>query len=282
MHQIRFPVLTVRETVQPARLPDVRDAALFEIARIAEDFHTPDDDVRPFLLLGNDEGVHSITPTFPRGRVAPVRRAALDVHRPDRPDGADPEGSHLCCVRRDRMDGSGWRPRLGPRASDRPDKQEAVTVMLADALGTEETLIAAVDRHRFKPATVGEFRVLEPPRPAVDRRGFPARLSRLRLAPPLACPGLPIGDATAARSLLSCQRSMSPTSRRSSVFSCEVRFAGRPLDLRASSTARRRARGFDPVEVTARCRERLGDHERPQQRHARRVARRRANHFPAR
>ena len=33
MHQINFPVLTVRETVQPARLPDVRDAALFEIAR---------------------------------------------------------------------------------------------------------------------------------------------------------------------------------------------------------------------------------------------------------
>ena len=65
MHQIRFPVLTVRETVQPARLPDVRDAALSEITRIAEDFQTPDDDVRPFLLLGNDEGVHSITPSFP-------------------------------------------------------------------------------------------------------------------------------------------------------------------------------------------------------------------------
>ena len=64
----------------------------------------------------------------------------------------------------------------GPRASDRPDKQEAVTVMLADALGAEETLIATVDRHRFKPATVGEFRVLshrvQPTVAEALRRGF--------------------------------------------------------------------------------------------------------------
>jgi hypothetical protein len=64
----------------------------------------------------------------------------------------------------------------GPRASDRPDRQEAVTVMLADALGTEETLIAAVERHRFKPATVGEFRLLtdrvQPTVSEAFRRGF--------------------------------------------------------------------------------------------------------------
>ena len=64
----------------------------------------------------------------------------------------------------------------GSRATDRPDKQEAVTVMLADALGTEETLIASVDRHRFKPATVGEFRLLsDRVQPTISRafqRGF--------------------------------------------------------------------------------------------------------------
>ena len=48
--------------------------------------------------------------------------------------------------------------------------------MLADALGAEETLIASVDRHRFKPATVGEFRLLsdrvQPTVSRAFRRGF--------------------------------------------------------------------------------------------------------------
>jgi hypothetical protein len=32
--------------------------------------------------------------------------------------------------------------------------------MLADALGAEETRIASVDRHRFRAATVSDFRLL--------------------------------------------------------------------------------------------------------------------------
>ena len=160
MHQIKFPVLTVRETVQPARLADVRDAALSEVARIAEDFKTPSDDVRPFLLLGNDEGVHAVTPTF-----------ADDISLPfDEQLGIFIEQIAPMLLTQKEATSAAfvvtvWTAPavpggMGGRASERPDKREAVTVMLADALGGEETLIATVDRHRFRPATVGEFRLL--------------------------------------------------------------------------------------------------------------------------
>jgi hypothetical protein len=176
MHQIRFPVLTVRETVQPARLPDVRDAALSEITRIAREFQGPDDDVRPFLLLGNDEGVHSITPAFPDDVSLPFdEQLAMFIEQIGPMVLTQKEATCAAFVVTVWTAPGGARGQ-GPRASDRPDKQEAVTVMLADALGAEETLIAPVDRHRFKPATVGEFRLLsdrvQPTIAEALRRGF--------------------------------------------------------------------------------------------------------------
>ena len=176
MQQIRFPVLTVRETVQPARLPDVRDAALFEITRIAEDFQTPDDDIRPFLLLGNDEGVHSITPTFLEDGSLPFdEQLSMFIDQIGPMVLTQKEASCAAFVV-SVWTAPGGAHGSGSRPADRPDKQEAVTVMLADALGAEETLIAMVDRHRFKPATVGEFRVLshrvQPKVAEALRRGF--------------------------------------------------------------------------------------------------------------
>jgi hypothetical protein len=176
MHQIKFPVMAVRETVQPARLADVRGAAISEVARIAEDFETPDDDVRPFLLLGNDEGVHSITPTFPADVSLPFdQQLALFIEQIGPMILSQREATCAAFVVTV-WTAPGGAQGQGPRASDRPDKQEAVTVMLADALGTEETLLAPVARHRFKPATVGEFRLLshrvQPQVAKSFRRGF--------------------------------------------------------------------------------------------------------------
>lgn len=175
MHQIRFPVLTVRETVQPARLADVRDAARSEVRRIAEEFKTPDDDVRPFLLLGNDEGVQGVTPTFADDISLPfdeqlgifVEQIAPMVLTQKEATCA----AFVVTVWTAPAGGGG-----GERASERPDKREAVTAMLADALGAEETLIAPVHRHRFRPATVGDFRLLsdriQPTIAEALRKGF--------------------------------------------------------------------------------------------------------------
>ena len=176
MHQIRFPVLTVRETVKPARLTDVREAALSEIGRIAEDFQNPEDDVRPFLLLGNDEGVHSITPSFPDDVSLPFdEQLGMFIEQISPMVLTQKEATSAAFVVTV-WTAPGGASGQGPRAIDRPDKREAVTVMLADALGAEETLIAPVDRHRFKPATLGEFRLLsDRVQPAVSRsfsRGF--------------------------------------------------------------------------------------------------------------
>jgi hypothetical protein len=160
MHQIRFPVLTVRETVTPARLAEVREAALSEIGRIAGEFRTPEDDVRPFLLLGNDEGVHSITPSFPDDVSLPFdEQLGMFIEQLTPMVLTQKEATCAAFVVTVWTAPGGDRG-TGARASDRPDKREALTVMLADALGTEETLMADVDRHRFKPATVGEFRLL--------------------------------------------------------------------------------------------------------------------------
>ena len=178
MHQINFPVLTVRETVQPVRIDELREAALSEVTRIIAEFELPEDDMKPFLLMGNREGVHSITPSFPEdlslgfqeqlamfieqiGPMVLTQRdatcAALALTVWTAPRGAD----------------------SATRASDRPDRQEAVTVMLADAHGTEETLMATVTRHRFKPPTLGEFRPLsdrvQPVVAEAFRRGFLGR-----------------------------------------------------------------------------------------------------------
>jgi hypothetical protein len=176
MHQIRFPVLTVRETVQPARLPDVRDAALSEIARIAKDFRGPEDDVRPFLLLGNDEGIHSITPAFPDDVSLPFEEQLAMFIDQIGPMVLTQKEATCAAFVVTVWTAPGGASGQGPRAIDRPDKREAVTVMLADALGAEETLIAQVDRHRFKPPTVGEFRLLsdrvQPTVGKAFRRGF--------------------------------------------------------------------------------------------------------------
>ena len=176
MQQIRFPVLTVRETLQPARLPDVRDAALFEITRIAKDFETPDDDVRPFMLLGNDDGVHSITPTFLEDGSLPFDEQLTMFIDQIGPMVLTQKEANCAAFVVTVWTAPGGAAGSGSRPIDRPDKQEAVTVMLADALGAEETMIAMVDRHRFKPATVGEFRVLshrvQPKVAEALRRGF--------------------------------------------------------------------------------------------------------------
>jgi hypothetical protein len=176
MHQIRFPVLTVRETVKPARLPDVKDVALSEVARIAEEFQVPEDDVSPFLLLGNDGGVHSISPSFPQDVSLPFdEQLAMFIDQIGPMVLTQKEATCAAFVVTV-WSAPGGASGQGPRASDRPDRQEAVTVMLADALGTEETMIAAVERHRFKPATVGEFRLLtdrvQPTVSEAFRRGF--------------------------------------------------------------------------------------------------------------
>ena len=175
MHQIKFPVLTVRETVQPARLADVRDAALSEVARIAAEFRTHDDDVRPFLLLGNDEGVHEVTPTFADDISLPFdEQLGIFIEQIAPMVLTQKEATCAAFVVTVWTAPAGGG--TGERVSERPDKREAVTVMLADALGTEETLIAAVDRHRFRPATLGDFRLLsdriQPTIAAALRKGF--------------------------------------------------------------------------------------------------------------
>jgi hypothetical protein len=176
MHQIRFPVRTVRETVQPARIADVRGAALSEVACIADDFKTPDDDVRPFMLLGNDEGVQSITPTFPQDVSLPFDEQLAMFIDQICPMVLTQKEATCAAFVITVWTAPGGAGGTGPRASERPDKQEAVTIMLADALGVEETLIASVARHRFSPATVGEFRVLshrvQPMVAEAFRRGF--------------------------------------------------------------------------------------------------------------
>lgn len=175
MHQIKFPVLAVRETVQPARLADVRDATLSEVRRLAEEFETPSDDVRPFLLLGNDEGVHAVTPTFADDISLPFDEQLgifIEQIAPMILTQKEATCAAFVVTVWTAPAGAG----TGGRVSERPDKREAVTVMLADALGAEETLIASVDRHRFRPATVGDFRLLsdriQPTIAAALRKGF--------------------------------------------------------------------------------------------------------------
>ena len=176
MHQIRFPVLTVRETVKPARLVDVREATLSEIARIAADFEHPDDDVRPFVVLGNDEGVHSITPAFPDDVSVPFdEQLSMFIGQIGPMVLTQKEATCAAFVVTVWTAPGGARGQ-GPRARERPDRREAVTVMLADALGAEETLIADVARHRFRPPEVGEFRLMtqriQPTVAEAFRRGF--------------------------------------------------------------------------------------------------------------
>lgn len=176
MHQIRFPVLTIRETVTPARLPDVRDATVGEIARIAEGFKTPGDDVGPFLVLGNDEGVHSITPAFREEASLPFDEQLSMFIEQIGPMVLTQKEATCAAFVLTVWTAPGGAHGQGPRARERPDRREAVTVMLADALGTEETLIADVARHRFKPPELGEFRVLsnrvQPTVAAAFQRGF--------------------------------------------------------------------------------------------------------------
>ena len=64
----------------------------------------------------------------------------------------------------------------GLRAVEHPDRQEAVTVMLANACGTEETMLANLRRHLFGPPTVDDFKTVshgvQPYVAEAFRRGF--------------------------------------------------------------------------------------------------------------
>jgi hypothetical protein len=179
LHQINFPVVTVRETVQPARIDDLRQAAAAEVTRIVAELELPDEDVKPFLLFGNREGVHAVTPTFPE-TVSLAFEEQLEMFIDQIGPMVLTQKDATCAA----LVLTVWTaPRTaeggGPRASEHPDRQEAVAVMLADARGTEQTLIASIARHRFQPPTVGELRALsDRVQPAIAesfRRGFLGR-----------------------------------------------------------------------------------------------------------
>ena len=147
LHRIELPVMTIRETLEPAGLNDLRQAAVAEVERLLTETHRPDGDMTPFLLVGDHEGVHTLTPSLRDpsffdeqfkffveevGPLALAQRHAisaalvLTVWTLAGPDAAS-----------------------GLRAGEHPDRQEAVTVMLADARGAQETMLANISRHRF-------------------------------------------------------------------------------------------------------------------------------------
>jgi hypothetical protein len=178
MHQINFPVLTVRETLQPARMDDVRDAAVAEVTRIIAEFEIPEDDMKPFLLLGNREGVHSITPSFPSD-VSLSFQEQLSMFIEQIGPMVLTQKDATCAALALTVWTAPRGAEGGTRASERPDRQEAVTVMIGDAGGAEQTLMATVTRHRFRPPTLGEFRPLsdhvQPVVAEAFRRGFLGR-----------------------------------------------------------------------------------------------------------
>lgn len=178
MHQISFPVATVRETVEPARIDDLREAAVAEVERVVAGFEAPEEDVSPFLLFGNREGVHALTPSFPEEvSLSFDEQLAMFIEQigPMILTQKDATCAALVLTVWTAPRGAGG----GVRASDHPDRQEAVAVMLADARGTEQTLLATLTRHRFKPPTLGELRPLsdrvQPSVAEAFRRGFRGR-----------------------------------------------------------------------------------------------------------
>ena len=174
MHRIELPVMTIRETLEPAGLNDVRQAAVAEVRRLLTETDRPDGDITPFLLLGDHEGVHVLTPSLQDptffdeqleffveevGPLALTQRNAISA-------------ALVVTV----WTVAGPAAASGLRAGEHPDRQEAVTVMLANARGVEETMLANVCRHRFGPPTVDRFRTVshgvQPHVAEAFRRGF--------------------------------------------------------------------------------------------------------------
>jgi hypothetical protein len=174
MHRIELPVMTVRETLEPAGLNDVRRAAVAEVRRLLAETDRPDGDMTPFLLLGDHEGVHVLTPSLqdPSFFEEQLRFFVEEV-------------GPLALAQRNAISAAlaltvwtlaGPAAARGLRAGEHPDRQEAVTVMLADARGAQETILANVSRHRFSPPTVDRFKTVshgvQPHVAEAFRRGF--------------------------------------------------------------------------------------------------------------
>jgi hypothetical protein len=156
-HRIELPVMTIRETLEPAGLNDVRQAAVAEVRRLLTETDRPDGDLTPFLLLGDHEGVHALTPSlrdpsffdeqlkFFVEEVAPLVLAQRHAI------------SAALVLTVWTLAGPAAR---GLRAGEHPDRQEAVTVMMTDARGAQETMLANISRHRFSSPTVDRFKTV--------------------------------------------------------------------------------------------------------------------------
>jgi len=173
-HRIELPVMTIRETLEPAGLDDVRNAAVAEVGRLLAELDRPDGDMTPFLLLGDREGVHALTPSL-RDPSFFDEQLKFFVE----------EVGPLALAQRHAISAAlvltvwtlaGPAAARGLRAGEHPDRQEAVTIMLADARGAEETMLANVSRHRFSPPAVDQFKTVshgvQPHVAEALRRGF--------------------------------------------------------------------------------------------------------------
>jgi hypothetical protein len=174
MFRIELPVMTIRETLEPAGLTDLRQAAVAEVRRLLSETDSPHGDITPFLLLGDDEGVHVLTPSLqdPTFFEEQLKFFVEEV-------------APLVLAQRNAISAAlavtvwtvaGPAAATGLRAGEHPDRQEAVTVMLASARGAEETMLANVCRHRFGPPTIDRFETVshgvQPYVGEAFRRGF--------------------------------------------------------------------------------------------------------------
>ena len=152
----------------------MRQAAVAEVRRLLTETDRPDGDMTPFLLVGDDEGVHVLTPSL---RDPSFFDEQLDFFVE--------EVGPLALAQRQAVSAAlvltvwtlaGPAATRGVRAGEHPDRQEAVTAMLADARGAEETMLANVSRHRFGPPTVDRFKTVshgvQPHVAEAFRRGF--------------------------------------------------------------------------------------------------------------
>ena len=174
MHRIELPVMTVRETLEPAGLNDVRQAAVAEVRRLLSETDSPDGDITPFLLLGDHEGVQVLTPSLqdPEFFEEQLRFFVEEVG----PLALSQRNAISAALVVTVWTVAGPAATEGLRAVEHPDRQEAVTVMLANACGAEETMLANLRRHRFGPPTVDDFKTVshgvQPYVAEAFRRGF--------------------------------------------------------------------------------------------------------------
>jgi hypothetical protein len=166
----------VLRTVEPASLDDLREAVGAEVARIVAGIKSSEDDVRPFLLIGNREGVLEMTPTFPHDISLSFGEQLGMFIEEIVPMVLTQHHAHCAALVVTVWMAPGHADGSGPAPSEHPERHEAVTVALADAGGEQQTLMANVTRQRFKCPTVSEFRVLsdrvQPQIDAAFRRGF--------------------------------------------------------------------------------------------------------------